>query len=516
MKGDLSEEALRRAVSTAIEAGYQLSKEMFDFLETLPETVDLERIIENVIREMQNLDEKALFIDFKILENEARKMMRSLEEKAVTATVVPETGKATLRPYAKDIEPDLRIIEDPTDEVETTGTLEDYMEYFRDRFRKMTRLLRQRMDVKDAVSVSEALRSPNGARVKIICMLSEKRETRRGIILTVEDLESTATIYAPRDQKSTVIEKAKSLLLDQVVCISVVKGRNNLLIAEDFMFPEIPSKKPNRAPIPVYTALISDLHVGSRMFMESEFQRFILWLKGKFGGEDARRIAGHVKYVIIAGDLVDGVGVYPQQIGELYIKDIYKQYEAVAELLQQIPEYIEVIIIPGNHDATRRALPQPAIQRRYAEPMYEARKIHSLGDPSVVSLHGTNILLYHGRSLDDVTSLVPNMNFQQPEKAMTFLLQCRHLAPSYGARTPIASEREDHLVIENVPDVFQAGHVHMMSYSTYRGVLVVNSGAWQAQTEYQKEMGHIPNPCIVPIVNLQTLDVVPIDFRTSF
>ncbi|MFQ6095945.1 MAG: metallophosphoesterase, partial [Candidatus Bathyarchaeia archaeon] len=265
-----------------------------------------------------------------------------------------------------------------------------------------------------------------------------------------------------------------------------------------------------------YAALISDLHVGSKMFMQSEFKRFILWLKGRFGGESARRIAGHVKYVIIAGDLVDGVGIYPQQIDELYIKDIYKQYQAVAELLQEIPEYIEVIIIPGNHDATRRALPQPAIERRYAEPMYEARRIHSLGDPSVVSLHGTNLLLYHGRSLDDVISLAPNMSFQEPEKAMTFLLRCRHLAPAYGMRTPIASGRKDHLVIESIPDVFHAGHVHMMKYSTYRGVLVVNSGAWQGQTEYQREMGHVPNPCIAPILNLQTLQVTTIDFRTSF
>jgi len=33
-----------------------------------------------------------------------------------------------------------------------------------------------------------------------------------------------------------------------------------------------------------------------------------------------REIAGRVKYVLIAGDIVDGVGVYPNQIKELVIK----------------------------------------------------------------------------------------------------------------------------------------------------------------------------------------------------
>lgn len=512
MKGDLSENPLRRAVSTAIKSGYQLNQEAFDFLKGLAQTVDPERLIKSVVLEMEKLEERPTFIDSNILEGEARKMLRSRQEKVAATTT--ETGKVVFHPYAKDIDADLRVIEDPTAEVQSTGTLEDYVEYFRDRYRRMSRLLTQRMDVESAIPLSEALRFSKGKSAKIICMISGKRETRRGIILTVEDLEDTATVYVPADQRGAVIEKAKALMLDQVVCISVIKGRNALLIAEDVLFPDIPSRKPRKASIPVYAALISDLHVGSKMFMKNEFERFIRWLKGKLGGEGASQIASHVKYLIIAGDVVDGVGIYPQQMDELYIKDLYKQYETAAEILQDVPDYIEIIVIPGNHDASRRALPQPAIERGYAEPMYEGRKIYSLGDPSMISLHGVNMLLYHGRSLDDVISLVPNMSFKEPDKAMTFLLRSRHLVPTYGARTTIAPEKKDHMIIENIPDVFHAGHVHMMSYSGYRGVLVVNSGAWQDQTEYQREMGHMPNPCISPIVNLETLEVMPIDFRT--
>ena len=186
--------------------------------------------------------------------------------------------------------------------------------------------------------------------------------------------------------------------------------------------------------------------------------------------------------------------------------------KAAAELIEQTPDHIEIIIVPGNHDATRRALPQPTIKAEYTEPLQEIGRVHLLGNPSTILLHGVRILLYHGRSLDDVISLLPNMSFQEPDKAMRFLLQSRHLAPAYGERTPISPEKKDFLVIENVPDIFHAGHVHMFGYSNYRGTLIVNSGAWQWQTEYQREMGHTPNPGIVPVVNLQSLEVIPIDF----
>jgi DNA polymerase II small subunit len=423
-------------------------------------------------------------------------------------------AKRTFHPIAKDIDADVKVIEDPTDKISSRGSMEEYLEYFQDRFKKLRRLLRQRMDIKDAVSIAETLKTSANSKVKVIAIITEKREIKGKIILKIEDLDANATVLVSPSTNPEVMEKARALLLDQVICISAFKGRDNLLIAEDFVWPDIPQKTPQKAQLPVYAALISDLHVGSKTFMYETFNRFLLWLNGKFGNDTLRNMAGYVKYVVIAGDLVDGIGVYPGQRKELAIRDIYKQYQATAALLEQIPDYIELIIIPGNHDASRKALPQPAIPRDYAEPIYEARKIRSLGNPSTISLHGVELLAYHGRSLDDVIASVPNLSFHSPEKAMRLLLQARHLAPIYGERTPIASETRDFMVIERVPDIFQAGHVHVEKCDTYRGVLVINSGAWQTQTKYQEKMRLNPTPGIVPVVNLQTMRAMSIDFTT--
>jgi len=504
-------EKLQKAVSNVIAAGYQLDKEAFDFLGTLSQTEDPIKLTEEAVKKIETLSEKPLFIGKEFLEEIAKE---TLTKKELLPPLTITEAKKAFQPFAKDIEADVKVIEDPTDKISSTGSLGEYLEYFQDRFKKLRRLLRQRIDVKDAVSIAEALKASANSKIKVIAIITEKREIKGKIILKVEDLETSAAVLVSPNTNPEVMEKARTLLLDQVVCVSAFKGRDNLLIAEDFVLPDIPQKTPQKAQLPVYAALISDLHVGSNTFMHKAFNHFLLWLNGKFGNETQRNMVGHVKYVVIAGDLVDGIGVYPGQRKELAIKDIYKQYQVAAALLEQIPDYIELIIIPGNHDVSRKALPQPAISRDYAEPIYEARRIRSLGNPATISLHGVELLTYHGRSLDDVIAAVPNLSFHTPEKAMRLLLQGRHLAPIYGERTPIASETRDFMVVERVPDIFQAGHVHVEKCDTYRGVLLVNSGAWQTQTQYQEKMRLNPTPGIAPIVNLQTMRVTSIDFTT--
>ncbi len=319
-------------------------------------------------------------------------------------------------------------------------------------------------------------------------------------------------MLVPQYADQQVMERSRVLLLDQVIGIVAIKGRGDLLIAEAFILPDMPQRTPNKASAPVFAALTSDLHVGSKTFMHKEFNRFLLWLNGKFGTPDMIEIASRIKYVVIAGDLVDGIGIYPGQVRELEIRDIYRQYRAMSSLIEQIPDYIELIVIPGNHDATRKAMPQPAVPREYMDPLHEIRKLYSLGNPSIVTLQGVELLLSHGRSLDDINATVPNMSFRTPDKAMKLLLQSRHLAPIYGQKTPIAPEKHDFMVVERPPDIFHAGHVHVFKHAVYRGTLMVNSGAWQRQTEFQKKMGLEPTPGIVAIVDLQTLHTTSINF----
>jgi DNA polymerase II small subunit len=220
--------------------------------------------------------------------------------------------------------------------------------------------------------------------------------------------------------------------------------------------------------------------------------------------------------VIIGGDIVDGVGVFPNQEFELVESNIYKQYEMVSKRIASIPDHLRVFAIPGNHDSTRQALPQPMIPKKYADSLYNLKNVTMLGDPSLIRLNGVSILVYHGRSLDDVLATTPGLSYERPADAMKVLLKARHLAPIFGSRTPIAPETEDHLVIEQVPDIFHAGHVHSVGIESYKGTIIINSGTWQAQTGYQANLGIMPRPGLVPIVNLATLESTTREFLTTY
>lgn len=519
-------ERLQKAVELTLSAGYQLNRDAFEFLNLIAATEDPVDVINRALKRINELKDKPLFIERSFLEELVKKPepIRDVNlhpqtiQVSTSPTIQPEQpqrileGKKAFRPFAKEIEAEISVIDDSGAKLSSSGTLNDYLDYFRDRFKRMEKLLRQRIDARGAASVIDALQAQPGTKLEIIGMITEKREARQKIFLTIEDLYASATVLVPQNASSELLDKARTLLLDQVVCVSVVKTREKLLIAQDIILPDIAPKTQNKAKVPVYAVLTSDMHVGSVKFQKEAFNRFVLWLNGKYGNEGMREIASHVKYVLIAGDIVDGIGVYPNQIKELAIRDIYGQYKLAAKFIEQIPDYIEVIIIPGNHDAPRKALPQPPISDDYLEPLQESREVYSFGNPCTISLHKVEFLLYHGRSLDDIISTVPGMDYKHPERAMTLLLQSRHLAPTYGEKTPLAPENKDRLVIERVPDVFHAGHIHTLGYTNYRGVLVVNSGCWQEQTDYMRRLGLVPTPCLVPVINMQTFDVTMLSF----
>lgn len=230
------------------------------------------------------------------------------------------------------------------------------------------------------------------------------------------------------------------------------------------------------------------MHIGSKNFLEKEFSKFIEWVNG--AGEQ-KELAGKVKYIEIAGDNVDGIGIYPAQEKELAIKDVFKQYEALDGYLSQIPDYIEVIVAPGNHDAVRRADPQPMLSGDLVK-----SDITRIGSPGYVEIEGLKHLVYHGTALDGIISNISGMDYMHPEKPMVELLKRRHLAPMYG-ESLIVPELRDYMVIESEPDVMHMGHVHKNAYANYRGTLVINSGTFQARTDFQVRMGHIPTPGLV-------------------
>jgi DNA polymerase II small subunit len=499
---------LERALTRIISAGYQVDKNTLLLLKELVSKGILEEVVENAIKKANILQEKPFFLTRELIEE-------SLPKLKVSETNMQESVAAEFTPPAKDIESRIEVLDDLIDEGVGEG-VEGFISYFRDRFERVSSVLRRRSDAKDAVPIREVLDAPVKTRRKIIGIVSDKRERGGTIVVELEDLDDRVTIIVSSSIDNNAYKKAQQLFLDQVICVEATKIRDDLFIANDFIYPDVPDRKPNFSNEEVYMGFLSDTHIGSKKFLEKNFKCFFDWLTCKKGNSQQRHIAGSVKYLVIAGDLVDGIGVYPAQERELAIKDVYEQYSAAGRVLSSIPDYVKVILIPGNHDATCQALPQAPISDSYLKPVKDNCDVVSLGNPARLRIHGVEVLIYHGRSLDDVIGAIPEVTYQNLDKkvtiAMRALLRARHLAPIYGARTPIALRRSDRLVVDTPPDILHCGHIHVVGYEMYRGTLLVNSGTWQGQTEYQVRTGLTPTPAIVPLVNLSNFATILMDF----
>ncbi|MCE8423302.1 MAG: metallophosphoesterase, partial [Candidatus Methanoperedens sp.] len=243
----------------------------------------------------------------------------------------------------------------------------------------------------------------------------------------------------------------------------------------------------------------SDLHVGSKTFLEASWLKFMDWL-----GKD-------INYLVIAGDVVDGIGIFPGQEKELAILDIYEQYEKAAQYLNAIPAHIKIIVSPGNHDAVRQAEPQPCFPDKITR-MFR-KDITFVGNPALIDIGGARVLIYHGRSMDDIIASTPGFSYSDPSKPMSEMLKFRHLSPTYGGRVSIAPEKKDHFVIDLIPDILHCGHVHTVGVARYRDVLTINSGTWQSQTEFQKRMNLEPMPGRATVVNLSNMEYKIVPFN---
>ena len=406
-----------------------------------------------------------------------------------------------------DSKEELQIIMDITSCSTCDGSIENFTNYFRDRFRTLRRIIKSHVEMSGPIKINKAAYQDRD--MKIIGMVSDVNKTKNGHLgITVED--DTGEIFVFIHKDSEFIDEA--VLKDEVIGFvgkvssnSRGPGREKSLmfIPSSIHRPRTPvTKTQRRSTEDIEVAFLSDIHVGSSHFLQEAWERFIEWINSPE--------AGKVKYVIVAGDMVDGIGIYPNQENELTILDIYKQYEELARLMDKIPKHMKIIMQPGNHDAVRPAEPQPALSEKLRKPFGE--NYIFVGNPCYFSIAGVEILSYHGRSIDDLVATIPGVEYDDPVPPMQEMLKRRHMAVTYGAKTPLAPEVKDYMIINPVPDIFVTGHVHRTAVNRQAGLTMINASAWQSQTPFQKMHNFHPDPAKVIITNLKTGRCKILDF----
>lgn len=467
------------ALNYALNKGFQIHPNAFKFLENM-DAKKLEKIIKEIVREKtkQKL--------FQINQDDLEVYLGIKEDQT--------------------LQNDHKIVFDPTSKITTGEGVKGYNALFSSRFNKLKRIISDRPESRMLKSIA-SVKTVKSDDDMYVCGLVTTRNTERNIIkLAIEDPSGSieGIVFDTELQKT-----AGSLLSDQFIMARIGFGKNTGFIIKDLILPDIPDQASNRSETETYAVFLSDLHIGSKYFMEEEFTEFVSWLSSP------DPIARKIRFVLICGDLVDGVGIYPNQDKELVCQTIEEQLKKVEELLSKIPNYIKIFIMPGNHDPGRRALPQPAIPKKYNLGLWEKENVFMVGNPSIISLNGVKVMMFHGQSIDDIVKTTPGLSYDKPTNVMRHLLRARHLSPIYGSQTPIAPEIEDLMVIDEIPDIFHVGHVHRAELDMYKGILLLNSGSWQKQTPFQASVGMTPNPGIALMVNLKTFKVYHENYNSN-
>lgn len=481
----------KKLVEEAMRRGYTLTKRALELLESAEDPFE---VLNQAIKKIQEKKAGSLVID-------------AVDIKEVVAPLSPRgeveaTGEAAAKiPPEPGIEVDERFLV----EHRIKGSVDEFGAYFRSRYEKLRRIFEERLG--GLLDLRAVLKMKDGQEAYVAAMLFERRNGERAIFLTLDDPTAQATIIVPKTGDEKLLDMAEKILPDSILAVKVCK-RGESLIAREILLPDIPSRSQEKWMWGDFNiCLISDLHVGSRKFRDDLFEKFLDWLN-RNGDPEARGI----RMLIIAGDVVDGVGVYPNQHNELEITSLREQFERLAELVSETPPHIRVVIAPGNHEPIQRALPQPPLPGEYRSILEKyGREFLFIGNPACISIGSRLLLIYHGQGLDDIIQLIPGISHSNLDEkigeAMEIMLRHRHLCPIYGESTPILPLREDLLVIDRIPSILHVGHVHVAYAGTYRGVRLINTGAWQEQTSYQRSMGLNPTIGVAAVLNLKDLSI---------
>ncbi|MBS3789694.1 MAG: DNA-directed DNA polymerase II small subunit [Candidatus Thermoplasmatota archaeon] len=389
----------------------------------------------------------------------------------------------------------IEVLKDISGNSTCTGGIDDFSKYFESRFKTLRSIIRERREGKKARPINRIARRAGEAST--ICMVRDIHSTSNGNkVLTLEDKSGEIRGFISSDSEAYT----KNILEDEVILAKGEMWENNgdfedTFAIEEIKRPDVPKLNDKAKPdFSGRIAFLGDIHVGSSAFLKDRWDDFTSWINSDE--------AENIRYLIIPGDLIDGIGIFPNQEEELDIIDIHEQYREAARLFKAIRDDLTIITIPGNHDIVRNAEPQPRLPEEIREMFPE--NVLFFGNPSLIELEGVKILMYHGNSINDLSDMLPQVTQESPITAQREMLKRRHLVPVYGKKTSIAPEEKDHLAIEEVPDIFVTGHIHRCAVDDYHGTVLVNASSWQTQTEYQKMRDIHPEPAKVTILDPKT------------
>ena len=111
---------------------------------------------------------------------------------------------------------------------------QDFVDYFNARYRAIEKILKQRQELRNLVSINKLLNKKQKEEISIIGIVNSKQSTKNGnIMLVLEDLTGMKKVIVNKN-KPALFREAKDIVLDEVigvvgVNVETVIFANNIL-----------------------------------------------------------------------------------------------------------------------------------------------------------------------------------------------------------------------------------------------------------------------------------------------
>lgn len=403
---------------------------------------------------------------------------------------------------------------------EIIDSVSDFSNGFRERFDWYVNEFNIKKNTENKVSINRITNKKDREKVEFVCMVQSIVKTKNNnFILTVEDTTGEIKILINKNKKE-LYEKGKTIFEEDVLYVKGTMGDNIVFVTEfeyldykgsDFnLINKTNTQKQN-------IVFISDIHIGSDLFCEKEFLKFINWIN-----DESEK---SIKYIIITGDLIEGIGIYQGQKEGLNIFNYKDQYKKAYELLSKINDRIKIIITPGNHDSISLVEPQSIFSEQHTLKLYEMENLVILPNPSNLILNNNSkrdeekikLLIYHGYSFDYYISnndkIRKQGGYDRIDVLMDMMLERRHLSNTFKSNM-LHPKLSRNSIIKEIPNIFVTGHFHSSIIKKKKKVYMINAGCWQRKTKFQEKLGHKPDPCKAVMFNIFTKKVKVLNFSS--
>ncbi len=400
--------------------------------------------------------------------------------------------------------------------------IETFQQLFLNRYEQLSTILKNNIKeqtplLKQNLTKEQIPKDINGI---LIGMVQDTRVlTTNKFVIQLENPKSEILTRCVMVQDSESFPGYRDILRDSVVGIIGVLPKNfqggyiTAFWGKDIIRPSFQQKEFRATTDSHKILFVSDIHFGSQNFVRSVFAKLIKFLTLNDLDSQFQKLASEISTLMIVGDLVEGVGLFPDQRSAILYHSLQTQYEGLSVLLRDIPKNINIIVIPGEHDATQIPNPQPAIDKKIAKTLLELPNLKSFGNPIRISIENMSILAFHGQKNEVLFEKHFHLDPINPIIGIQHLLEYRHLYPEYGSFNPIAPYKRDYLVIDEIPDVVVSGHFHQAHFNEYKGVKIITCGSFQR--EDHKRSKDIINTYlgVFPVLDTHTGEVEMIDLK---